>query len=398
MKVFSDIPELVRNLDMGKKMLAEMFGKRMSLSFRHDDAAELFDQDPDRKIRLLIDYGIIRENGAFLEIDDIFLDFFSQVFKLSEEINTASIHENIENIKQNIVYYLDENQENRKYDYLRNVKTALRKVGVMTTRNVIDLGKKIETTFQQEPTFKVKKSKLEHLDKKIADIDLLIDQTRNLFENEPLFLKVATDDELTRIIIRLRLDLGDCGHSLIESRKQIIDYLNQIKYKSGIVDKLRKLKYLSENLLIKSATDIEAILRQNQAIVFETRPSYPLKLSIEALQIDNDVYDSIKKIRQNAQTNIKAKVSLAGRIEATYFETQSEESQLINLEEVKNSFVVSGNNLFDFVMNYRFGRELNFDEKVAIYCRVISLYDHEINITTNFASQQQVEYALVYPQ
>jgi hypothetical protein len=398
MKVFSSIPQLINNLDRGKKLLSEMFGKRKSLSFRYDDAVEVFDQDPDRQIKLLIDYSIIRENGAFLEIDDVFLDFFSQVFKLSEEINVASIHENIDNIRQNIVYYLAENQESRKYDYLRNVKTTLRKVGVMTTRNVIDLGKKIDTTFKVEPNFKVKKSKLEHLDKKIADIELLIDQTQSLFDSEWLFFKTATDDELTKIIRQLRLDLGDCGHNLIENRKQIIDYLNQIKYKSGIVDKLRKLKYLSENLLIKSATDIEAILQQNQAVVFETRPSYPLKLSIDLLQTDKEIYESIKKIRQNAKTSIKAKVSLAGRIEDAYFEVQSESSNLVNLEEVKNSFVVSGNNLFDFVMDYRFGRELSFDEKVTVYCRVISLYDHEINISSDFGNQQSVEYALVYPQ
>ena len=190
----------------------------------------------------------------------------------------------------------------------------------------------------------------------------------------------------------------DCQHNLIESRKQIIDYLNQIKYKSGIVDKLRKLKYLRDQLLIKSATNIESILQQTNAVVFETRAFFPVKLSLESLQTDRDVYSHIEKVRKNAQSKIKAKVSLAGRIDASYFEQQVEESQHINLEEVKNSFVASGNNLFDFVIGYRFSQDLSFDEKVTVYCRVISLYDKEIEITDEFATQQGIEYALVYPK
>ena len=395
MQTFSTIKELIRQLNKGERLLGEMFGKRNTPVFRYDNAVEILTQD---ELKLLIDYSVIRENGAFLEIDDIFLDFFKQIFRLSEEINVSIINENIEYIKQNIIYYFNESSESTKYDYLRMVKNALRKVGIMTYQNVIDLSKKIDTTFKVEPNFKNKISKLEYLDKKREDIELLIGQTQNLLKDEILFFSMATDNELNKIIIHLKKDLIDCQHNLIESRKQIIDYLNQIKYKSGIVDKLRKLKYLRDQLLIKSATNIESVLQQTNAVVFETRASFPVKLSLEFLQTDRGVYSHIEKVRKNAQSKIKAKVSLAGRIDASYFEQQVEESQHINLEEVKNSFVASGNNLFDFVIGYRFSQDLSFDEKVTVYCRVISLYDKEIEITDEFATQQGIEYALVYPK
>lgn len=396
MQTFSTIKELIRHLNKGEKLLGEMFGKRNTLAFRYDEAVEILTQD---ELKLLINYAVIRENGAFLEIDDIFLDFFKQIFRLSEEINVSIIHENIEHIKQNIIYYFNEVNQNRKYDYLRIVKNALRKVGIMTYQNVIDLGKKIDTTFKVEPNFKNKVSKLEYLDKKREDIELLINQTQNLLKDELLFFNTATDEELNKIITHLKIELINCQHNLIESRKQIIEYLNQIKYKSGIIDKLKKLKYLRDQLLIQSATDIESVLQQTNAVVFETRTFFSVKLSLEFLQTtDGGVYSIIEKVRKNAQSKIKAKVSLAAKIDASYFERQIEESQQINLEEVKNSFVASSNNLFDFVLSYRFLQDLSFDEKVNVYCRVISLFDKEIEITDKFATQQGIDYALVYPK
>lgn len=395
MQSFSNISELIRHLSRGEKLLKEMFSKRKFLSFRYNDAIEIIEEN---WLKLLLDYSVIRENGAFLEIDDLFLEFFEQVFMLNEDINTASINQTIENIKQNIIYYFLEINENRKYDYLRNVKNDIRKIGIITNKNVIDLGKKIDNTFKIEPNFKIKKSKLEFLDKKRIDIETLIDQIQKLLLDEERFFEIATDEELKRIIIQLRLDINACGDSLIESQRQIIDYINQIKFKNNIIEKLRKLKYLRDQLIISSTTDIEAVLSLNNSLVFEKKPSYPIKLSIEHLQTDSSVYQIIKKNRENAKTSIKAKIPLAGKIEDEYFQYQSEETLQINIEEVKNSFFLSNNNLFEFLLSYRFPRELSFDEKVTTYCQVISLYDGEMVITSNFATQQGVEYALVYPK
>jgi hypothetical protein len=277
MQTYSSIKQLISHLNKGEKLLGEMFGKRTSLSFKYDDAINLLTPD---ELRLLLDYSVVRENGYFLEIDDVFLDFFKQIFKFSEEISVSIINENIEHIKQNILYYFNETNENRKYDYLRNVKNALRKVGIMTKGNVIDLSRKIDDTFKMEPNFKNKKSKLEYLDKKRQDIEQLIAQTQNIFDDELLFFKTSADDELNKIIRQLKIDLIGSSHHLIECQKQVIEYLNQIKFKSGIIDKLRKLKYLRDQLRIKSSTNIEQLLLTNNATVFETKTNFPLKLSI----------------------------------------------------------------------------------------------------------------------
>lgn len=398
MNTFTSIKELLSTLVREHKLLTEMFEKRKTLSYKYDLALEMVDFNEDR-VQYLINHSVIRQNGSFLEIDDQFLQFFEQVLEVNEEINISSINSNIQNVKENILYYLKENNESRKYDYFRKVKNALRKIGNITLRNVVDLKRNIDNTFKNEPNYKVKKAKLENLDKKRIDINSFIDQTYKLIsEEEQSFFKSALDDELNQVITYLKLQLNECRHNLIEIQKQIIEYLNQIKYQSGVIEKLRQLKYLKDQFTIRAASDIDSIVLKNDNVIFEANPVYPLKLSLDYLQSDNEAYTSILKVAKKIKTVVKQKLPLAGTISSEYLNSVNEEEIQINLEEVRNSFLASGNNLFDFILSYDFEKEISFDDKVTIYCQLISQYDKSFALTEKYSSQQEIEYIMVYPK
>ena len=398
MNTFTSIKELLSTLVREHRLLTEMFEKRKTLSYKYDFALELVDYNEDR-IQYLITHSVIRQNGSFVEIDDQFLQFFEQVLEVNEEINISSINSNIQNVKENILYYLKENNESRRYNYLRVVKNALRKIGNITLRNVVDLKRNIDITFKNEPNYKVKKAKLEILDQKRIDINTFIDQTYQLIsEEEQTFFKSAVDDELSRIITYLKLQLNESRHNLIEIQKQVIEYLNQIKYQSIIIEKLRQLKYLKDQFTIRASTDIDTIIIKKNDLIFEANPVYPLKLSIEYLQSDNDAYASILKIGKRNRSSVKVRLPLAGNISTEYLQASIEEEIQINLEEVRNSFIASGNNLFDFVMGYNFEKEISFEEKVTVFCQLISQYENSFTLTDKYNSEQEVEFAMVYPK
>ena len=66
MNTFRSIDELVKMFEREKVLLKEMFYKRKQLSFRYDYALELTEYKEER-IRFLIEYGVLRESGDFLE-------------------------------------------------------------------------------------------------------------------------------------------------------------------------------------------------------------------------------------------------------------------------------------------------------------------------------------------
>ena len=398
MNTFSNIKEVLLALKREEELLTEMFKRRKSTNYRYEYALELVD-DNDARLQYLIDRSVIRQNGSTLEIDDLYLQFFEQVLEANEEINTSYINENLEKVKQNIEYYFNEQNEQRKYEYLRTIKNTLRKIGIITLRNVVDLKRNIDNTFKNEPNYKNKKAKLINLDNKRKDITKLIEQTEQLVTHDNItFFKTATDEELSRIIVQLKLQLHKCTHNLIEIQRQIIDFLNQIKHQSGIIEKLRKVKYLKDQFILESSTDIKQVLAKNNAVVFEPNPSYPLKLSLEYLQTDEEAFVSIKKIAERKKIGEKLKQPIAERISDEYLETQIVEEIQINLEEVKNGFVAGSNNLFDFVMNFNFSKMISFEERVTIYCQMVSLYDTSFEITEQVDERNDVEFAMIYPK
>ena len=395
---FSNIKELLSSLKREEKLITEMFSKRKSLAYKVNYALELVDFDENR-INYLIEHGVIRENEDTLELDDLYLEFFEQILEVNEAINLSYVNENIQNIKENINYYLNEDSLNRKYSYLRFIKKTFRKIGLVTIRNVVDLRRNIENTFKNEPNYKNKKAKLENFDEKRITIKELIENTLILIDNdEHTFFKTATDGELNTVIIELKNNLRECSHNLIEIEKQIIDFLNQIKHHGKLIEKIRKLKYLKEQFSIESDTNIRQVLSENKAIAFEQRVIEPLKLSLSYLQTDEEAFSSIKSIAEKFKNRDKLLPQIADNISLDLLENNINEEVLINLEELRNSFVATSNDLFNFVMSYNFDKNVDFHERVTIFCQVASQFENEFEIKDEVQTTDGIEYAVVYPK
>ena len=104
MYIFRSIHEIINTIFVAKGLLVEMFEKRKVLSFRYSDALALLKEDENR-----LRYSIERNhtpNGNFVELDARFLDFFELLLEANEEINTATVEENIEYLHELMDYYL----------------------------------------------------------------------------------------------------------------------------------------------------------------------------------------------------------------------------------------------------------------------------------------------------
>ena len=396
MNHFQSIRELLNTLSRGHKLLSEMFEKRRSLSYKYEFALEVLENNEDT-IQLLLSKNIIRRNGVYLELDDQFLEFFEQILETNEEINTSYVDDHIRQIKNEyIIYYLQANSETEKYRYLRAIKAAIRKIGRTTLRNIVDLIRNIDHTFKTETNYKNKISKLENYRLKLNAIQILIEQTEKLItEDELTFFKTATDEELRIVTIQLRMDLNESRQNLIETREQIIEYINQTKYQSAFLEKLRQLKYLRDQFEIKHKSDILQVLAEKNPVAFENRPVYSLKLSLEFLRLD-DTYDIIKKARAKYNTDVAVRLVPAEKLLMQDLEAATENEVYIDPRQVLSDFLRSNADLFTFIMNYSFLKEVSFNERATLYCQLVSLFEDELKLTERFDQQDSLEYALVY--
>jgi len=393
---FHTLKELITALNREQRLLNEMFEKR-KIPYKSDYAFEMVEEKEER-LAYLLDRGVLRENGSLIEIDDQFLQFFEMILEVNEEINTSYINENIEQVKHNILYYLQENNENRRFTYLKTVKSTLRKIGFITLRNIVDLNRNIDNTFKTEPNYQIKITKLENYDQKRQNIYDLLEQTQRLItDEEEAFFSSALDEELKLITNNLRMQINEGKHNLIEIQKQIIEYLNQIKYHSQILEKLRQLKYLKDQFELKNRTDIVEVLSKETALVYEPKPTFPLRLSIDSLRED-DALEVIFKVSQRIQNLNKPKLPIAGAIDKDYIDDNTSEDTIINMDELKNGFMASGHHLFNFIMKYSFKKEISLEQKMTVFCQMVSIYEDQFNITEEFQNHEGIEYVMVYPK
>ena len=397
MNSFRSIDELIQALSREKTLLKEMFAKRKTLSFRLDLAETLVDYKMSR-IQYLVDYGVIRDNGNFLELEDVYLKFFEEVLKVNEEINVESVKANIDHLNETIEYYLQETNESSKYNYLREVRRSLKNIALNTKRNVIDLKRNVDNTYKNEPNYKIKKSKLKHLDEKRDGIKLQIKEAERALENQTAFFKVAMDADLQIVIDDLRYDLNESSHNLIEIEKQIIDYLNLIDYQSELLKKIRQVKYFRDQQVLETNTDVANMLANKNPVWMEPSTGYRIKVSLDWLRSTDGGLSVLREVQNRRKIQGKQRKQLADPLDQNEMAAQSIIIPMVDQTEMKNGFMAAGTDLFYFVMNYSYPYPIDLEGKLVLFCQLVSQFSDELEITDKYTVAEGFEYPLIYPR
>lgn len=396
---FHSLEELIRALDRERKLLYALFQDRKRLSFRYNLAKELATKK-DESLEFLRRFGIIHENGDFVELEDVYLKFFEEVLEVNEEINVASVKESIGSLNAAIDYYQSEKNATRKWGYLKDVKRILRNIALTTLRNVIDLKRNIDNTYKNEPTFVVKKKKLVHLDEKRKDIAALINECEMVIDKkQATFFLVAMDVELKDTVTDVKLQLKEVYHNLLELDRQIINYLNLIEYQNRLFEKVQKLKYLRDQMLLETNTDIKAKMDARNPVWMEPRPRYTLKVSLSMLRTTDTGLKILQDVAKGKSNDRLRKGNLAEPLTKEELTEQQKMLQTVDVREVKTAFMASGDNLFHFVMNYSgYRKQMADEEKLVLFCQIAAQYHDELVISEEYGRHGNIEFPFIYPK
>ena len=391
---FRSIEELTKTLSREQGLLSEMFEKRKLMKFPVGLAMDLVGGN-EARLRKLVDYGVLVEAGNTLEIESDYLNFFEEVLNVNEEISVLSVQECINTLKENIGYFLQETNPNRKTGYQDNVRQLLKKTGFRTLKNVVDLKRNMDNAYKQEPNYIIKKKKLQNLDEKSHGIRAMIRECEKLMDNEHAFFIMANDPHMVKTCSDVKHDFVEAYHALMEIDRQIISYINQIDEQNKLYRKIRKLKYLQDQILIKTDTNIVNVLEYRNPIWMESRQYSRLRLSLEMLRENDQI---IKILRRIAERN---GVQKTARTEAEPLTEEDLQDHILQMKDVDsaeiwNAFLASSYNLFDFILRYDYKVKRSIEEHVAIFCQLVILHPDECRMTGEYAIYQDIEYPIIY--
>ena len=377
-----------------KFLFRDMFEKRKSLAYRTDFAMEIVDYKKER-IQYLIDHGVIHENGDFLEMEDVYVQFFEDVLDMNEEISVSSVRESIGSLKENINYCLEETNEHRKFMYQSNVRKILRKIGLRTLKNVVDLKRNVDVAYKQEPNYKIKKTRLKNLDEKRMGIKVLMQECEKMIDSQIVFFRIATHPEIHRTVMDVRNDFTEADHNLLELEHQIIDYINQIEIQSTLFKKIRRLKYLKDQLTWREDTNVIRMLENDNPLWMEKRPYNRIFLSLDMLRSNEEIYALIRKVAEKNHVKTLSRTE-AEPLDAEFLSVEKELVTSINLTEMWNAFKAQGNHLFAFVKDYPYKRERTLNDHIILYCQMATSHSDELRFTDEYETFENIEYALIY--
>lgn len=394
LSLFRTIEELTKMLYREKELLRDMFERRKSLAYRADFAMEFVDHDRER-IQFLIDHGVIHENEDFLELEDVYVKFFEDVLDMNEEISTASVREYIDSLKENINYYLEETNERRKFQYHTNVRKILRRIGLRTLKNVVDLKRNVEVAYKQEPNYKIKKSKLKNLDEKRANIKSLMTECEKMIDKQSLFFSIAGNPEMQRACIDVRNDFTEADHNLLDIERQIIIYINQIEQQSALLKKIRRLKYLKDQLTWREDSNVQSMLESKDPLWMGKRPYNRFLLSMDMLRNDETAYILIRKIAANTDAR-RLRRTEADPIDEEFLNGETETIPEVNVNELWNAFLAQGNDLFSFIASFHYRQPRTLRQHIILYAQMATGFSDQLTVTDEFKQFENIEYALIY--
>ena len=391
---FRSIEELTKMLSREQRLLSEMFEKRKLMKFPLGLAIDLVGGN-EQRLRKLVDYGVLVESGNAVEIESDYLNFFEEVLNVNEEISVLSVQECINTLKENIGYFLQETNPNRKAGYQDSVRQLLKKTGFRTLKNVVDLKRNMENAYKQEPNYVIKKKKLENLDEKSHSIRVMIRECEKLMDNEHAFFIMANDPHMAKTCSDVKHDFVEAYHALMEIDRQIISYINQIDLQNQLYKKIRKLKYLQDQLLIKTDTNLVKVLEERNPLWMESRQYNKIRLSLEMLRENDQVVKLLRRIAERNGIQKTARTE-AGPLAEEDLQEHIRQLKEVDSAEVWNAFLASSYNLFEFILKYDYKVKRSIEEHATLFCQLVILHPDECRITGEYAIYQDIEYPIIY--
>lgn len=397
MNAFRNIDSLLRVMAWGKDLLKFLFIGRKTPLLRQEQAVENFFSGDERRLNLLLDHGVVRLQDGVLVLEETYLRFFEEVLEVNEEINVQSVKQHIDTLNENIELWLTAGTEPKRFRYMGEILRILRNISLSTHRNVIDLKRNIDSTYKNERDYALKRKRLEILDRKRADIALLIKEAEKVIdERHPTFFGVSMDSQLKDMVTEVKNSLTESYHNLLELDRQIIQYLNRIEAEQKLVEKIRRIKYLKDQLVWEQATDVILFLQTHRPAFLEKRSWFNLLPSLEGLTDTPDGIAALKDAHKALRHPVARRKTEAVPLTAEELQPNAIVKDILNTFELRNVFLGGSQDLMSFIGQYRFDEPMSEEDRLTLFCRLAAEYCDDFRISEETAQTGNYSYPLIY--
>ena len=136
---------------------------------------------------------------------------------------------------------------------------------------------------------------------------------------------------------------------LLEPDRQIIVYLNKIEAEQRLVEKIRRIKYLKDQLVWEQSTDVIWALQTHRPAFLEKRPRYNCLPSLEALTNTPDGIAALKEAHATLKNPTARRRTDPEPLTPAELSRGAVVKDTLNTFEVRSAFLGSSKDLMSFL-------------------------------------------------
>ena len=397
MFAFNSIKDLISTLYKEREIIDFLFSKR-KISIKYDNLLEFVNYE-EEKLVSLIDKNVLIQIGSTIDLNQDILEFLEKFTDSIEEINYEYTSGLIRILKENIQNWEIEKRPVKQNEYLLKIKRNIGSVGKDILRNVTTLRSSVEDVFATEKVFSIKKAKLKDYDNKRENLDELLEQIDAFFRESTwvYFIKMVQDDELNQILLKLDRDIIVARQNLIDITQKILDFINRIRQDSKVFKHIQKVKLLKDQLLLTEKSNFIDLISKDNSLQFQNEIRFSTPLSLDYIQSE-EAYEILLRISYKLKKSINIVEKSSGIIKDEFLDGKEKNHYVIDTKKLKETYLSRGGDLFEFINSYNFDKELSFEQKVTLFCKLASQFRDDFSITEKYLQFENIEYALITPK
>lgn len=397
MFAFNSIKDLISTLYKEREIIDFLFSKR-KISIKYDNLLEFVNYE-EEKLVSLIEKNVLIQIGNTIDLNQDILEFLEKFTDSIEEINYEYTSGLIRILKENIQNWEIEKRPVKQNEYLLKIKRNIGSVGKDILRNVTTLRSSVEDVFATEKVFSIKKTKLKDYDNKRENLDELLKQIDAFFRESTwvYFIKMVQDDELNQILLKLDRDIIVARQNLIDITQKILDFINRIRQDSKVFKHIQKVKLLKDQLLLTEKSNFIDLISKDNSLQFQNEIRFSTPLSLDYIQSE-EAYEILLRISYKLKKSISIVEKSSGIIRDEFLNSKEKNHYVIDTKKLKESYLSRGGDLFEFLNSYSFDKELSFEEKVTLFCKLASQFREDFSVSEKYLQFENIEYALITPK
>jgi hypothetical protein len=396
-----NVNDILSQLYQHRSVVEFLFANRENITVNELLSREDLSQEQFQKLKSL---DLLYEYESIVSLNDAVVAMFEDFMEIGE-VTPGFINDYINELNRHIRFY----QEAREIRFLRSIKKYLKRINSALTREIIKLQKNVDDTYKNESNYRIKLQKLEDYREKRDTIIDFIKKTSDVVEETRSLFSLTNDSELYGIVNSLKASLIENLDYLIEIQTDITDFINKIQFQLDVYKKAQRLKEIKDHGSLYFKSNFKEIVSGINTLKHNGIKTPRTKIAIDFLFTD-DGHVLCKRIAEKYKLTRLMVRGIAGKMSGDFKDKGLEQQIKLDTEKLVERFLVqSKDNLFEYLMNYKFPKAIgtvSFEDRLSLFVEIameyqnildfkyrLQYYDYE----DNEKNKKRLGYTLILP-